>query len=151
MAIELSEWHSDTLSDEAALAAANIHINGITPVNTWDLDYKYQVDKSHYGLTSTPVVNIAVNYEFQWKNRGNYIWERMSDIFAISAEVSAAKAFTEEELTRADGGWKQIVAPSMLPIYEQIYRKVIQFREELEDPADRGRYTYYLSENDAED
>lgn len=151
MAIKVSEWHSDTMSDEAALAAANIHINGITPVNTWDLSCKYQVDKSHYGLTSTHVVNVAVSYEFQWKNRGNYIWERMSDIFAIDAGINATEAFTEEELTRANGGWKQIVAPSMTPIYEQIYHKVIQFREELEDPADRGKYTYYLSEEDVED
>lgn len=151
MAIELSEWHTDSMSDEAALAAANIHINGITPVNTWDLTYKYQIDRSHYGSTSTPVVNVAVSYEFQWKNRGNYIWERMSDIFAVSAGISATEAFTEEELTRANGGWKQIVAPSMDSIYEQIYRKVIQFREELEDPDDRGKYTYYLSEEDVED
>lgn len=150
MAIELSEWHTDSMSDEVALAAANIHINSITPINTWDMAYRYQVDKSHYGTVSTPVVNVAVSYEFQWKNRGNYIWERMTDIFTLNADRSSVtKDLTEDALMRDDGGWKQIIDAKS--IYEQIYHRVIEFREELEDPSDRGRYTYYLSESDTED
>lgn len=149
MAIELSEWHTDSMSDEVALAAANIHINSITPINEWDLHYKFESSKSYYEKSSTPVVNVAVSYEFQWKNRGNYIWERMTDIFTISAGMNATAAFTDIELTRKDGGWKQIVTAKH--IYEQIYHRVIKFREELEDPSDRGRYTYYLSESDTED
>ena len=151
MAIELSECHSDTLSDEAALAAANIHINSITPINTWELNYKHEVDASHYGVVGTPVVNIAVSYEFQWKNRGNYIWERMTGIFTIDQGAEGLQNFNETELLTDNGGWRQIVAPSMDAVYEQIYHRVIRFREELEDPADRGRYTYYLPEDDMED
>lgn len=61
-----------------------------------------------------------INYEFQWKSRGNYIWSKSSYIINNYYEVSPNIAY----------------APVILD-------RVMRIRDILEDPNDRGKY-YYL-------
>lgn len=60
------------------------------------------------------------NYEYQWKSRGNYIWSKGSFI--------------------AEGCYLWI-EPNMFYNYV-ILDRVKKMRDILEDPDDRGKYTY---------
>lgn len=143
MAVEVTPLKQDSISYQSLLAAANIHINGIVPVNTEKVEYSWESGKNQWEKTEGTFVNIVVNYEFQWKNRGNYIWERMSDIFTVS---SRGDVITKEEQLYSKEGDGYIQLIDMGEVYMDIYDNVIQYRSELEDPDDRGRYTYYLGE-----
>lgn len=143
MAVEVTPLKQDSISYQSLLAAANIHINGITPVNRETVSYRWECGKGQWENTEDTFINIAVNYEFQWKNRGNYIWERMSDIFTVS---SRGYAITKEDQLYSKEGDGYIQLIDMGEVYMDIYDNVIQYRSELEDPDDRGRYTYYLGE-----
>lgn len=143
MAVEVTPLKQDSISYQSLLAAANIHINSITPVNRETVSYRWESGRGQWEDTEDTFINIAVSYEFQWKNRGNYIWERMSDIFTVS---SRGDAITEEKQLYSKEGDGYVQFIDMGEVYMDIYDNVIQYRSELEDPDDRGRYTYYLGE-----
>lgn len=61
-----------------------------------------------------------VNYEFQWRSRGNYIW-------------SKSVAFFE--------GYDTYVSPNTY-VSITLYRLVKMMRELMEDKSDKGKYDY---------
>ena len=65
--------------------------------------------------------SVLINYEFQWRNRGNYTW---------SKSIIGFDGFNSPQVLR------------------RIYDEVRSMRDTLEDPDDRGRY--YYSDRDGE-
>lgn len=90
----------------AACAAAGIHINGVTR-GQW-----YNEKDHHY------VDRYIVQYEWQWRSRGNYIW---------SKSVYMGENDFDDCLYN-------------------IYQLVRKMRDKLEDPAVRGKYRYLEEE-----
>lgn len=86
----------------AILAAASINILSITEV---------VIEGSGCGY--------IINYEYQWKSRGNYIWNKNSYVACGDYELNPNTAYG--------------------PI---IIDRVKRARNLLEDPNDRGKYTY---------
>lgn len=119
----------------AVVASAGVNINSVTPVEITDNGDGYNF------------VSFMVCYEFQWKSRGNYIWNKTCDIYNLS---SVSKNFNSDLDDPEDGKsfWadenvSMTIKPiDCFPMFMDIVRNVIIARDQLEDPDDRGRYFY---------
>ena len=132
--MKVTPWITDELDNVVALAAARIQINSVTPIGE-----EVMIDALNPKYKER-VVTVAVSYEFQWKHRGSYTWERMVDFYHIILDAPAKvhsdymPDYDDNPPTGATFWYAQ----------KQIYKDVIRAREQLEDPNDRGEYTYYL-------
>lgn len=83
-------------------------------------------------LSTTPiyrdndVCGYVFNYEYQWKSRGNYIWSKDS--------------FIAEDC--------YLYLNSNFLYNDVILDRVKRIRDVLEDPGDRGKYTYLENEKE---
>lgn len=131
--MKVTPWITDQLDSVAALAAARIQINNATPIGEETF-----IDKADPDNT-VKVITLAVSYEFQWKHRGSYTWERMVGFY--HATVPGPTYVSESLMPDEDHPISEV---SDWGMQYSIYQDVIRAREQLEDPSDRGEYTYYL-------
>lgn len=132
----------EPISLVAAVASAGIHITSVTPLQVVDNGDGYEF------------INLAVCYEFQWKSRGNYIWNKACSVYTVDNMSSSLNKQNEKE------GMSSYQVNSDLPIkgvdfnlvLDDIIREVMEARDQLEDPEDRGRYAYkYIPSGAPED
>lgn len=99
----------DEASVTAALAATGVNILGVTRGQSCVKDSTFG---EHYRDYYT------INFEFQWRSRGNYIWSKTTH--------TTDNGLTEGKI--------------------EIYNLVRSLRDQLEDPRDRGKYRYLEEE-----
>lgn len=142
MNVKTTPWKTDTISMPTALAAAKIRINSISPIHREALRVYSKDDpkktEDNYGF-----LNVAVDFEFQWKEDGRYTWAKIIEGYTIYLPEDDNSLWEEGDLFIGD----DLLPIQLLKLHDlhlQIYMDVIRFRAELEDPKDSGNYTYYL-------
>lgn len=141
----------------AALASACINVLSVTRLKNFDAKHYLQHYEKHYDCgveLKDEGIAIAVCYEFQWKNRGNYTWSKVFNTYTLDDSsyrlmVGAHGDYDEEsEKYYKAYHYPEDFSPHSIcdisiSVVEQIVREVILTRDQLEDPEDRGFYTYY--------
>lgn len=122
----------EPISLVAAVASAGIHITSVTPLQVVDNGGGYEF------------INLAVCYEFQWKSRGNYIWNKTCSVYTVDNMSSQLNSENEKKGLKTHSIYNDLPVDCIdfELVMEDVICKVMEARDQLEDPDDRGRYAY---------
>lgn len=122
----------EAISLEAAIAGAGINLLSINKISETHNDDNYDF------------VTVAVAFEFQWRSKGNYIWSKTCRLYTLS---DLSSNFTDENDDSGLSIWQNddllpVTALDFQPMFDDIILKVMEARDQLESPDNRGRYAY---------
>lgn len=155
--LERDLYDGAELVPAAALAAAGINVLSITRLKNFDsAQYLEKPSERYtYGVKEkSEYIAIAVCYEFQWKNRGNYTWSKVFNTYTLDDNsnclmvgmYTTPSEETDKYFNRFHypQDWSpHSICDISVSVIEQMVREVILARDQLESPDDRGFYMYY--------
>lgn len=142
MNVKTAPWKTDTISMPSVLTAAKIRLNSVSPLHKEKLRV-YNKSNPKMTMSECDFLDVIVDFEFQWKEDGKYTWAKIVEGYTIHLPEADRSPWDEDDLFTGE----DLLPLPLLRLHDlhlQIYMDVIQYREELEDPDDRGKYTYYL-------